>query len=189
LGQEERELEAILRANGIIKLDAAVNTYMAGDGAIVSISRESPWGLRVLFINHECFHGIFFIDKDFREFSTKQAAGFDNVAKRFLRSYFDYMNYDIQDNYLWVNEFMAYCLQQPAPAAGEYFGKYLAEKIAAHEWRRAVLPENDEADGFWPSISEPFANEAAAFSNYVQKRWGIAAGRVWRIRPLNPAAP
>jgi len=189
LGPEERELEAILIANGIIKFDAAANTYKAGEGAIVSISRESSWELRVLFITHECFHGIFFIDKDFRDFSAKQAAEFDDVAKNFIRSYFDYMNYDMRDNYLWVNEFMAYCLQQPAPAAGEYFGKYLAEKIASgkNEQRRAMLPEKDEESGFWPAIAEPFAKEAAAFSNYVKKRWGLSAGRIWRIHPLKPA--
>jgi len=186
--EEERELEAILMANGVIIPGVNSSTYTAGEGAVISISRESSWELRLLFINHECFHGIFFVDGGFRDFSVRRVAAFDNIAKRFIRSYFDYMNYDLQDNYLWVNEFMAYCLQQPSHAAGEYFGKYLAAKIDAHEWRRAVLPEKDAESGFWLPVSEPFSREAAAFSSYVQKRWGLSAGRVWRIKPLKPAA-
>jgi hypothetical protein len=76
---------------------------------------------------------------------------------------------------------MAHCLQQPASQALRYFGETLASRIDASSWRRAVLPKKDEATGTWPTIGEAFRQEAAAFSAYVNGRWGLAAGRVRQV--------
>jgi hypothetical protein len=73
---------------------------------------------------------------------------------------------------------MAYCLQQPASEAAQYFGTTLAGRIDANSWRRAILPPKDEASGSWPELARAFSREAAAFSAYVNRRWGLEAGKV-----------
>jgi hypothetical protein len=177
--REELLLKDILVDSGIIKtLNGTVTT---GEGAVVSISRESNGYLRRLFMAHECFHGIFFLDADFRAFAKQRYDGLDSVSKRVLLSYFDYQSYDITDEYLVVNEFMAYMLQQGAGAAAEYFGKTVPERLESSEWRYSVLPEKDEARGVWPHLAASFEREARALSDYVSQRWQLSAGRTWLI--------
>jgi hypothetical protein len=177
---EERQLEAILLDAAIIA--RAGDRILPGEGGIVSISRESTAYLRSMFMAHEGFHGIFFIDEDFRAFSQSRWDGLSPVAKRFILSYFDYQHYDIQDEYLVVNEFMGHILQQPVSGAARYFGETLAARIDASSWRRTVLPEKDEATGTWPELASAFRAEAVAFDAYVNSRWGLGAGRVHRVQ-------
>ncbi|GHU69261.1 hypothetical protein FACS189450_01780 [Spirochaetia bacterium] len=177
--KEEHELERILLDADIIRRSGS--SIVSGEGGIVSISRESPDYLRTLFMVHESFHGLFFIDADFREFSRRRWEKLDPASKRFILSYFDYQHYNIKDEYLVLNEFMAHCLQQSVGQAPRYFGETLASRIDASPWRRAVLPQKDEASGAWPAIAEAFRQEAEAFSAYVNGRWGLAAGRVRQI--------
>ncbi|GHV94330.1 hypothetical protein AGMMS50293_06500 [Spirochaetia bacterium] len=173
---EERELEGILLKEGIIRPGSGgIN---AGEGGIISISRESAAYLRNLFLAHESFHGLFFIDEDFRAFSRRRWEQLAPQAKGFIISYFDYQHYDIKDEYLMINEFMAHILQQPVSQAGRYFGETLASRIESSSWRRTVLPEKDEASNSWPALAVAFIKEAEAFSAYVNQRWGLSAGRV-----------
>jgi hypothetical protein len=176
LSAEERELRAVLLHTGVITQTAA--GLQAGQGAVISVSRESSDALRARFMTHEGFHGIFFIDREFRDFSRSRWDVLDLQAKAFLRSYFEYMRYDTAETSLMVNEFMAYCLQQPVSQAGRYFGGNLAGVIAASPWRSSVLPPKDEASGTWPLLAKVFRTEAEAFSRYVNQRWGLEAGRV-----------
>ncbi|MDR3145899.1 MAG: hypothetical protein LBU21_06450 [Treponema sp.] len=175
LNPEERELENILLDTGVIR---RAGEFTPGEGGLISISRESPDYLRNLFMIHEGFHGLFFIDAGFRDFSRRRWENLDPDARRFIRSYFDSQRYDLADSYLIINEFMAYCLQQPVSEAGKYFGETLAGRIDANSWRRSVLPPRDEGSGSWPSLARAFSREAEAFSAYVDSRWGLAAGRV-----------
>jgi len=175
---EERELERVLLTAGIIKESGA--GIQEGEGGIISISRESESYLRSLFMVHEGFHGLFFIDDDFRAFSRGRWQQFPAEAKRFLVSFFNFQHYDTADDYLLVNEFMAHILQQPASQAVHYFGKNLPSRIE-DSWRKADLPAKDQASGSWPALAKTFAREAEAFSAYVGSRWGLAAGRVWLV--------
>ncbi|MDR3130780.1 MAG: hypothetical protein LBU18_04470 [Treponema sp.] len=177
---EETELLDILLRNGIV-LRASSGSIQSGEGAVLSISQESPDYLRRRFMAHEGFHGIFFMDRDFREFSSRRWENLDSDAKRMFSSYIDSQSYDIADRYLTVNEFMAYCLQQPVSGAGAYFGKNLPRQLYASSWRRTILPQAEESpDGelSWPALARVFILEAEAFSTYVSRRWGLAAGRV-----------
>jgi hypothetical protein len=181
---EERELENILLDSGVIRF--AEGRIGAGEGGFISISRESADYLRILFMVHEGFHGLFFIDEDFRQFTRRRWEALDRKAKRFILSYFDFQNYDIKDDYLMVNEFMAHALQQPVSQADRYFGETIPNRmIGVSPWRRNALPEQEEisADGksSWPELAEAFTIEAEVFSDYVMRRWGLAAGRVRRI--------
>jgi hypothetical protein len=177
---EERDLEAILLSNGIIKRDG--EHVVPGQGGIISISQESTASLRGLFMAHEGFHGIFFVDEDFQDFSRRRWEALSPPARRFILSYFDYQHYDIQDEYLVINEFMAHVLQQPVSQAARYFGETLASRIDASSWRRTILPEKDEAAGNWPELALAFRREAEVFNDYVHERWGLGAGRVYKIQ-------
>jgi hypothetical protein len=181
---EERELEDLLLKTGILRRADSGNSDTVGEiipgtGAIIAISRESPDYLRYQFMTHEGYHGIFFLDEEFREFSRGRWNGFDGTAKRFIRSYFESRGYDISDSYLLVNEFMAHIMQQPSYQAGRYFGENLARQLD-ESWRRNALPQAElvEDQKTWPDISRPFRAEAEAFSNYTRRRWGLEAGRI-----------
>jgi len=186
---EERELESILLSTGVLKRNSA-SQIVPGRGAIVSISRESDKtdrSLRSRFIVHECFHGIYFIDEEFRNFSRQRWEIFPPAAKKFLLAFFEFQAYDTKDTNLVINEFMAHILQQPVAQAAWYFGEYQPNRmIAASPRRRASLPEKEEiaADGmpYWPEIASAFTAEGEAFSRYVNQRWALAAGRVWRLK-------
>ncbi|MDR0558496.1 MAG: hypothetical protein LBG43_11660 [Treponema sp.] len=179
--KEEFELKEILFANEILKRETN-EKIRAGSGAIISVSRESSDVLRKQFMAHEGFHGLFFIDADFRSFTKSRYDSLMPAAKNFILSFFDYQHYDIADNYLVMNEFQAHVLQQPANQAYWYFGGNLASRLEASPWRRAMLPKKDDYSGTWPDIGRAFQTEANAFSIYVNKRWGFVAGRNWRVQ-------
>ena len=178
--EEERELEGILLDNGIIR-QAQGGGISAGAGGIISISRESANYLRSLFMAHEAFHGLFFIDEEFRAFSRQRWERLPVQAKRFITSYFDYQHYDINDEYLMINEFMAHLLQQPVSRAGVYFGQTLPSRLESSPRRRGALPPKDASGVSWPALALAFTAEAEAFSAYVNRRWGLAAGRVYQL--------
>ena len=180
---EERELERSLFSAGIIRESGAGIT--GGEGGIISISRESPDYLRYRFMAHEGFHGLFFIDEDFRAFSRRRWQQFPAQAKRFTVSFFNFQRYDTADEYLLINEFMAHVLQQPVSQAGYYFGQALPLRLE-DSWRRADLPEKDQSSGSWPVLAAAFTREAEAFSAYVNSRWGLAAGRVHLVTVRQP---
>jgi hypothetical protein len=181
---EERELGNLLFDTGILRRDAS--GIVGGEGAVLSVSQESSPSLRELFMVHEGFHGLFFTDGDFRDFSRARWESLSPASKNFMLNYFDYLQYDIEDEYLVINEFMAYCLQQPASRAARYFGDTIASRLAASPRRRGALPPKDEEAGYWPGIARTFAAEAEAFSAYVSARWGFAAGRLAKIQAERP---
>jgi hypothetical protein len=180
---EERELERILLRAGIIKeVNSAIQ---AGEGGIISISRESPDYLRYRFMAHEGFHGLFFIDEDFRAFTRGRWQQLPSEAKRFLVSFCGFQQYDAADEYLLVNELMAHILQQSVSGASRYFGQTLPAQLE-DSWRKAHLPAKDEVSNSWPTLATAFTREAEAFSAYVNNRWGLAAGRVHLITVREP---
>jgi hypothetical protein len=174
---EERELETILLQCGVLLRDG--DGLRPGAGAVIAVSRQSSGYLRTLFMTHEGFHGLFFTDGAFRDFSRRRWENLSPAAKRFILSYFDFQGYDVDDEYLVVNEFMAHVLQQPVSQAARYFGETLASRIDESPWRRAVLPEKE--GGSWPALAAAFRQEAAAFSACAAERWNLQAGRVWKV--------
>jgi hypothetical protein len=181
---EELELRALLLDTGVIaRRDGKI---IPGTGAVISISRESENYLRRRFMAHEGFHGIFFIDEDFRDFSRRRWEALSEPARRFILAYFDFQAYDIRDTELMINELMAYVLQQGEPEAGAYFGEILPNRMVSRSpWRESALPGegrlNARGVSYWPALERAFRAEAEAFSVYVRRRWGLEAGRVWRL--------
>jgi hypothetical protein len=176
--REERELQAVLAAEGIIRIEAD-RSISGGTGGIISLSRSSPDYLRSQFMAHEGFHGLFFIDEDFRNFSRTRWISLPRQDKAFITSFFDFQRYDIGDEYLMINEFMAHILQQPVSRASAYFGETLPRRVETSPWRRQALGEKDEKTNSWPALAAAFTREARAFSDYVNSRWGLSGGRVW----------
>jgi hypothetical protein len=179
---EELELRALLLDTGI--LARRNGKIVPGAGAVISISRESDDYLRRRFMAHEGFHGIYFIDEDFRNFSRRRWEGLSEPVRRFILSYFDFQAYDISDTDLVINEFMAHVLQQDESQAGAYFGGILPNRMVARSpWRESALPDEGRSGGtrYWAVLDRAFRAEAEAFSRYVRQRWGLAAGRVWQL--------
>ncbi|MDR2418217.1 MAG: hypothetical protein LBD79_04100 [Treponema sp.] len=167
LSREELELRELLLDTGIIR-QAPAGGFIAGAGAIVSLSQESSRSLRYTHIVHECFHAIFFLDEDFRAFSRRRFEKLDPQAKRFILAYFDYLGYDTSNDYLMVNEFMGYILQQP-----------LSETVSSFT-NRAITMRAGTKFGPLVELTRVFQVEAEAFSAYVNQRWGLAAGKIQR---------
>jgi hypothetical protein len=169
LSAEELELRDMLLNAGIIRRDQN-NGFIAGAGAVISISRESSNELRSRFMIHEGFHGLFFLDEAFREFSFRRYENLNPQAKRYLLAYFSYLGYDTSYQFLVVNEFMAYVLQQSLVANSDFWGGNVLNAIS-NRIEVTSLPE----------ILATFQAEAVAFSAYVDQRWSLAAGRLRRI--------
>jgi hypothetical protein len=177
LNDDERGLLEILVANGIVRRSPD-SEILPGEGAIISISRESDGMLRNLFMVHECYHGLFFIDEDFRSFAAEVYRNLDTNAATFLRAYFDSMRYDVKDEFLMTNELMAYLLQQPVSLVMKYFGETLPSRVEKDTRRNWVLEKRGEGEIGWPELAESFRKSAMAYDEYVRKRWGLRAGKV-----------
>ena len=182
---EELELMQILINEGIIAKNSN-GEIQAGEGGIISVSRESEGYLRSRFMAHEGFHGLYFIDEDFRNFCRSRWQQLGAEAKKFISSYFRYYQLDIGDgsgrdpegDYLLYNELMAYILQLPVTEAGSYFGSTLPSRLENNPRRKGDLPFKDARTNTWPLLVSAFYREARAFSDYVEKRWGLSGGRV-----------
>ncbi|MCL2763418.1 MAG: hypothetical protein FWD36_09490 [Treponema sp.] len=180
---EERELERILLNTGIIR--ELGGEIQGGEGGIISVTREAPEYLRFRFMAHEGYHGLYFVDEDFRTFSRNRWQQFPAEAKRFMVSYFNFQQYDTSDEFILIKEFASHILQQSVSQAGHYFGQTLPSRLE-NTWRKADLPDKDESSGAWPVLAAAFTREAESFSGYVGRRWGIAAGRVHLVTVRQP---
>jgi len=184
--QEERELLAILLANGVLRRNSDLQ-IIPGKGAVLSISRDSDRNLRLRFMAHEGFHALHYIDEDFREFTRQRWEIFCNKGKMLLLSFFVIQAYDISDIELVYKEFSAHMLYWPVNQAGWFFGESMPTRVTTTNPLYAfILPPSREVTRgrlHWPELATIYTAEAQAFSNYVNQRWGFAAGRVWRIRP------
>jgi hypothetical protein len=118
LGAEELALRGLALESGLIVHDGAL--YAPGQGAMISISRESDRYARRLLLAHESYHGIFFTQPEYRAFCYSVWDGAEKAERRFMLRLLGYLGYDMGDRELVVNEFQAYLLQQPASQLEAY---------------------------------------------------------------------
>lgn len=173
LNKSELDLRNVLFHNGIIvRTEAGIE---AGNGAIVSISRQSPAYLRYRFMTHECLHGIYFTEERFRNTVSTVFQETDPRAVLFLRRYFEIypaLQYNTDDAYLFQNEFMAYILQQGTGSLQQYYNR-----IAWFRLMNAAEPalcryiRKTKAAGFMQAASQ--------MSSFLYTRWGIKGGRIY----------
>ena len=174
LNEKEILLKDILLHNGIIK-KASGGGYESGYGAVISLSQESALYLRYTFVAHEGFHGLFFVNEDFRSKVASVYEDADPQSLYFLHRYFSLqasLNYNLNDTYLMHNEFMAYVMQQSVAQTGSYFADNLAQ-------RGSMLRAEPELCAYIQDTKgSGFSNASQVLSDYVFQRWGMEAGRI-----------
>ncbi|MBQ3966625.1 MAG: hypothetical protein II684_07335, partial [Treponema sp.] len=176
LNQKEKLLYEILVQNGVL-VQNADSSISAGRGAVISISQNSSRALRYQFVAHEGWHGLYFIDEEFRNTVASIYYTLDEKTIAYLRRYFQVtpsLNYDVDDDYLMKNEFMAYMLQKTVSEVGPYF-------VAMASRSHSQMYAKDLADYIISTEAAGFVSAATLLEEYVSGRWNLAAGRVWLI--------
>ena len=176
LNKRELLLRTILVKNRIIT-ERKDGSFEEGEGAVVSISRESPDYLRWKFLAHESWHGIFFTNEAFRHKVSMLYNSFDDRSLEFIKTFWETQNgleYDRNDDYLMRNEFMAYIMQQKLSEVEPYFVS-LAERwsVRQNEPELAEYIRNTRASAFVKAGSE--------LNEYAFNNFGLSAGRVHLI--------
>ncbi|MCL2704991.1 MAG: hypothetical protein FWE72_02145 [Spirochaetaceae bacterium] len=175
LSNEEELLKIILQENKIIKKSGS--QFLPLRGGILSISRETTPSLRRVFVMHEGYHGVFFASEEFRKKSNEIWAKTSSDIKLFWKIFLMHRNYDVKNNYLLVNEFMAYHLQQNPVNGQAYFFNYsiplLQERYLSRKDFFNNLKENYKNEFF--SISTEFADTLFSIT-------GLPAGNLIFIR-------
>ena len=172
LNKAEQTLKKILIVNGLLIPDGQF--VKAGEGGLVSISRESDAALRSKLLAHEAWHTLFFRDEDFRNFVAAVYYTFDPDSRQFLLDFFASqtgLGYDIEDEYLMHNEFMAYILQQRLKDVAEYFvGRTNLWSVWTFTPQLSQYIRDTNAKGF--------EDAAIVLNDYILDVYGISGGNV-----------
>lgn len=172
LNEKELLFREILIANSIIIPDGEF--YAAGNGAVVSIAQESQRWLRRSFLAHEIWHSVFFTDEAFRNAVSAVYYTIDSQSLAFIQGFWKSqpsLGYNINDDYLMKNEFMAYLMQQPISKTASYF-----LQIAG---RASVMAAQPELCSYVKHTEgKTFEDAARVLDSYAHDNWGLAAGRV-----------
>lgn len=172
LNKSELHLRSILLENGVLKFDKG--KLVEGEGALLSISQESYLALRYTLMGHEAFHGIYFTQKDFRDYVLEVYNASDALSRDFLMGYFttsETLNYDLENDYLLKNEFMAYLLQQSIANTGQYFVNLAL--------RYSVSKDLPELSNYVKNTKGAGLTEACReLDAFIYKNYGLSAGRV-----------
>ncbi len=182
LNREEELLRAVLTANGLLRGgngsgEKAPAQAVGGQGAVLSISRESSEVLRALLLTHEAFHGLFFTLPRYREACEAAWRDLQKPERKFWRLFLDWGSYDFRDSYLAANEMQAYLFQQPREDLNAYFRLLTAGRLerafpAEAPWLRSLL------GGGGGGFEAAFDRLAPA----LRREAGLEGGRVleWR---------
>lgn len=181
LNAEEQELRGILLANGIIRRTGS--GYEPGEGGILSISQQSYPLLRELLITHEAYHGLFYEEAGFREDVAAVWNGLSDAERSYWRGLLSYMTYDPADEYLMINEFQAYVLQQPLERARGYLRGVLAPRYA-----RARPAQRESINRFLEAYPDTFVRSARLVEEVLRRYSPFAAGDVLLLLPADGEA-
>ncbi len=172
LNEEELLLKRILIHNGLLESDGFY--VKANEGGLVSISRETPAWSRTNLLAHEGWHTIFFRDAEFRNFVSAVYYTFDPTSLDFLIDYFKSqpsLGYDINDEYLMHNEFMAYIMQQRLSEVANYF-VHLANRGTVIDYTPQLASYVRKTEG------RGFEDAAIALNDFVYDKYGIVCGNI-----------
>ena len=172
LNEEELLLKRILIHNGLLEDDGFY--VKANEGGLVSISRETPGWSRTNLLAHEGWHTIFFRDAEFRNYVSAVYYTFDPTSRDFLIDYFKSqpsLGYDINDEYLMHNEFMAYIMQQKLSEVANYF-VHLANRGTVIKFTPDLASYIRKTEG------RGFEDAANALNDFVYDKYGIVCGNI-----------
>lgn len=180
LNEEEKYFSDVLVENNVLQKVQTENglKYLPTNTAIISVCQESPGYLRRSLLGHECYHGIYFTDGNFRNYVEEVFYATDKTELDFMLSYFfntPNLSYNPQDDYLIKNEFMAYLLQQSVKDCPKYFATTLANRKYVNE----ATPELCEAIKNSQAVS--LQKSCAALENYIFQNYGLKAGQVYLV--------
>jgi hypothetical protein len=119
LNPEEKALESLALHADILRADAA--SVLPGQGGVIAISRSSSAIERKYLLTHESFHGIFFSSTVYRDFVFTLWRSLPENERVFYKAFLASLGYDSDDEFLAVNEFQAYLMQQPLEYAVSFF--------------------------------------------------------------------
>lgn len=179
LNEEEELLKDILVNHGIIKAEALGSKFSAGTGAVLSVSRETLPNWRYRFLTHECLHGIFFTNSEYRLSMYKAFSELAPEEVEFWKRLLDYRHYDVENTYLLVNEFMAYSLQQPIEEVDEYFKGFLYKRMVA-----ARPYESDFVANFDKNFSNSFTSAVTKIEKILYSHTGRISGQLANLYPV-----
>ena len=178
LNNEELELRKLLVNHGIIMTNGDTPAYSAGTGAVLSVSRETLPDWRYRFLTHECLHGLFFTDPGYRADMTRAFSTLQQEEIEFWKHLLDYRQYDVENDYLLVNEYMAYTLQQPPEETDEYFKGFLYTRMIAARPYESGFVENFERN-----FSDSFATSVFNLENILYSYTGRTSGHLANLYP------
>jgi len=167
LSEQETELFKLLVDQGLL-MDWG-ERISPGEGAILSISRESPEYLRYLFMIHELWHGFFFASSEYRRLCFEYWKRLDERDIRFWKIFLRANLYDSESYYLLVNEFQAYMLQQPVEDARDYYISRVA-RLRITEDEKAFMAD------YMDVRIDSFETWAQDLESIVRKLEGFEAG-------------
>ncbi len=181
ISQEEERLRDIALANGIIVEET--DGFVPGRGGVISIARESEAPLQRLLLTHEAMHGVFYSESDFVDAVWEIWQMSDPRFREAWRFFLASMTYDPEDEYLMVNEFQAYLLQQP-----------LEETEGYHWWRlagrsRARDPQGDRfSDAFLREFVGRSTEAAERLNDVLFATTGLVGGDAICLASLDDEA-
>lgn len=170
--KEEILLKKILIKNGLLEQDG--DRVVAKDGGLVSISQECPDWSRTNLLAHEGWHTLFFRDTEFRNYCSAVYYTFDPTSLEFLIDYFKSqpgLGYDVNDEYLMHNEFMAYIMQQKLSEVANYF-VHCANRGSVIEYTPKLAAYVRQTQG------RGFEDAAFALNDFVYDKYGIVCGNI-----------
>ena len=179
LRPEEIELRGVLQKRGVIK--QAFGAWQPGSGAIISIAQSSWAGLRYLLLTHEATHGIYFTTPKYREDVGSIWESIGPQEQLFWRLFLGSQEYNTGDNYLVVNEFQAYLMQQTLAQVDARYKNWAIGNIEKLVPRNA--PELEAMMSRNPLI---FLDTAKKLDGALYRDAGVHAGELVTLQPIRP---
>jgi len=177
LNPEEVGLQDILVANGIIVRDG--NGFSPGTGAIIGISHEGPYWLRYLLLTHEGYHGIYFTHPDYRNSVHEVWNALPAQQQEFWKIFLGVRGYDAKDDYLVINEFQAYLMQQRLSDINHYYlGLGLSGLESNPAFKKAGL------GAYVKAHPDMFTAAAAKIQQGVHAAAGVYGGELVSLVPV-----
>jgi hypothetical protein len=164
---QETELRCRLVRQGLL-IDDGHSRWIAGKGALLGVSLASPPELRDFLLTHEAFHGLYYTSSEYRNYARTIWKGLSDQAQRTFREFLNLASYDSSWEELMINEFQAYCLQQPQSGWHDFF----SNKVMARGAPQAT-PQQKIV------LEQEYTVAATLLNQEVERLFGVSSGNVF----------